>query len=190
MYCDRCGVLLSAGAQYCSGCGRAVAPGAAPSVAGPGAAVRQGRPAAEGRVRKHVQLLAILWLANGVLRLLAVSGFLLFGRMFWPGLHWMGPRGWWGFDPFWPGGFFSLGIFLGFFGVLHLVLAWGLFERQPWARTLGMVLGILALIRPPFGTALGIYTLWVLGPEGSAREWDQLTQANGQFGAAGVSASR
>ena len=79
---------------------------------------------------------------------------------------------------------------MGFFGLLHLLLAWGLFERQPWARTLGMVLGILALIRPPFGTALGIYTLWVLAPEASAREWNQMTQMNGQFGAAGVSAPR
>ena len=77
---------------------------------------------------------------------------------------------------------------MGFFGLLHLLLAWGLFERQPWARTLGMVLGILALIRPPFGTALGIYTLWVLAPEASAREWNQMTQMNGQFGTPGVSA--
>src|SRR5256714_3933653 len=128
MYCDQCGVQLNAGAQYCSGCGKAVAPGAAPNVAGVASApLGPGRTSAEGRVRKHVQLLAILWLASGILRLLAVSGFLLFGRMFWPGSHWMDGRGWWGFDSFWPAGLFSLGIFLGFFGVLHLVLAWGLF---------------------------------------------------------------
>jgi len=46
-----------------------------------------------------------------------------------------------------------------------LVLAWGLFEREPWARFLGLALGFLALLRFPLGTALGIYTLWVLLPE-------------------------
>jgi hypothetical protein len=74
-----------------------------------------------------------------------------------------------------------LGILLGFFGILHLVLAWGLFERQPWARALGLALGILALIRFPLGTALGIYTLWVLAPEQSSREYDRLCQAAGQM---------
>ena len=59
--------------------------------------------------------------------------------------------------------------------LLHLALAWGLFERQSWARILGLVLGILALLRFPFGTALGIYTLWVLAPESSAREYDRLS---------------
>lgn len=83
-----------------------------------------------------------------------------------------------------------MGIFLGFFGLLHLVLAWGLFERQPWARTLGLVLGIFALVRIPFGTALGIYTLWVLGPEHSAREWEQMTHDNHQYGPERVPASR
>src|SRR6266852_3303715 len=41
-------------------------------------------------------------------------------------------------------------------------VGWGLLQRQPWARTIAIVLGILALFHPPFGTALGIYTLWVL----------------------------
>src|SRR5262249_30270664 len=129
---------------------------------------------------------------NGVLRLIAVSWLLLFGRIFFPGWRgWMGPVVWpfgrWGVDGFLSGGFFSLGIFLGLFGVLHLVLAWGLFERQPWARMLGLVLGILALIRFPLGTALGIYTLWVLAPEESAREYDQLVHTSGQFNGAGFS---
>jgi uncharacterized membrane protein YecN with MAPEG domain len=66
---------------------------------------------------------------------------------------------------------------LAIFGVAHLVLAWGLFQRESWARILGLVLGFLALLRPPFGTALGIYTLWVLLPEHSSREYDRLSRA-------------
>lgn len=40
---------------------------------------------------------------------------------------------------------------------------------------LGIVIGILALVRFPFGTALGIYTLWVLAPNPSGREYDAMT---------------
>jgi hypothetical protein len=78
-------------------------------------------------------------------------------------------------------GLSSVGIFLGAFGVVHLVLAWGLFEREPWARMLGVVIGFLALLRFPLGTALGIYTLWVLLPEESGREYDRLAQGDGRM---------
>lgn len=61
-----------------------------------------------------------------------------------------------------------------FFGIVELVLAWGLNDRQPWARILAIVIGFLALLRPPVGTALGIYTLWVFLPASSAPEYDQM----------------
>ena len=115
---------------------------------------------------------------------------MLFGSMFFPFLRgWGGPVAWplgrmGGLDFFLPRGLFSLGIFLGLFGILHLVLAWGLFERQTWARALGLVLGILALLRFPLGTALGIYTLWVLAPEESSREYDRLSQPRAQWNSA------
>jgi phage shock protein PspC (stress-responsive transcriptional regulator) len=38
----------------------------------------------------------------------------------------------------------------------------GLLKRQSWARVLVLVLGIINLVNIPFGTALGIYTIWVL----------------------------
>jgi hypothetical protein len=37
-----------------------------------------------------------------------------------------------------------------------------LLKRRNWARILVLVLGFLNLINIPFGTALGIYTIWVL----------------------------
>ena len=58
------------------------------------------------------------------------------------------------------GGF--LGIFLGARGLLSLVAGWGLLTLRPWARILTIVLGILSLFSFPFGTILGVYTLWVL----------------------------
>jgi hypothetical protein len=69
-------------------------------------------------------------------------------------------------------------------GAVFLVLAaggilvgWGLMNHEPWARMTAIVLGILAIFHPPFGTALGIYTLWVLLPADSAAEYDQMSQA-------------
>lgn len=135
----------------------------------------------------------MLWAINGVLRLAEVCGMLIFGTMFFPfmlgwgrGVVWpFGGR--WGMDIPFLGGLFSMGVFLGIFGVLHLVLAWGLFEREPWARMLGLVIGFLALLRFPLGTALGIYTLWVLLPEESGREYDRLAQGDGRMNSAAVS---
>ncbi len=38
----------------------------------------------------------------------------------------------------------------------------GLVKKQAWARILVLVLGFINLLNIPFGTALGIYTIWVL----------------------------
>jgi hypothetical protein len=144
-------------------------------------------------VQRHGRTLATLWAINGVLRLVEVAWMMIFGTVFFPFM-----RGWWGggVGPFggrWGlgfpflGGLVSVGIFLGFFGVVHLLLAWGLFEREPWARILGLVIAFLALLRFPLGTALGIYTLWVLLPEESEREYDRLAQESGRVHSAAVS---
>ena len=47
-------------------------------------------------------------------------------------------------------------------------------RRAPWARTLAIVTGFLTLIKPILGTALGIYTLWVMLPTASDREYQQI----------------
>lgn len=39
---------------------------------------------------------------------------------------------------------------------------WGLYNRTNWGRITALVMGVLCLFRIPFGTALGIYTLYVL----------------------------
>jgi hypothetical protein len=38
----------------------------------------------------------------------------------------------------------------------------GLLKRQPWSRILLLIVAVLDLASFPFGTALGIYTLWAL----------------------------
>ena len=43
-----------------------------------------------------------------------------------------------------------------------LIIGVGLVKLAPWARIAGIVLAAINLINIPFGTALGIYGLWVL----------------------------
>jgi zinc-ribbon domain len=174
MFCDKCGKPIAEGAQFCSSCGKAL--GAVP-VAGQAAVAR---PISDGRVQRHIQLLAILWLVTGILRFVEVGSIFIVGRMlpFLIGGFGVGPpQTNFPFD-FLPFGLYAIGGLLALFGIAHFALAWGLFQREPWARMLGLVIGFLALLRPPFGTALGIYTIWVLLPQRSGQEYDQLSRAH------------
>ena len=54
----------------------------------------------------------------------------------------------------------------------------GLMQRASWARTAAIVLGVLALFHPPFGTALGVYSLWVLLADEGGDEYRALAQAS------------
>jgi zinc-ribbon domain len=170
MFCDKCGTPITAGAQFCSSCGKAVG---VTSVAAQAPMRVSG--AADGRVQRHIQLLATLWLANGVLRFVEVGSILIAGQLLPFVMSWgVGSRfNNWPFM-FLPFGLYGIAGILGFFGVAHLFLAWGLFQRESWARPLGIVIGFLALLRPPFGTALGIYTIWVLLPQHAAEEYERM----------------
>lgn len=43
-----------------------------------------------------------------------------------------------------------------------LLLGYGLLNLRPWARILGLVLSGLSLFHIPIGTALALYSFWVL----------------------------
>src|SRR5215472_14957393 len=66
MYCDRCGSSLSSTSRFCSSCGKPVAPMSSTYRE----ATALTRP--EDRVHRHIHRLAILWVVNGVLRLMLV----------------------------------------------------------------------------------------------------------------------
>jgi hypothetical protein len=55
-------------------------------------------------------------------------------------------------------------------GLPGLLAGWGLLQRRNWARILGIVVAVLNLFNVPIGTALGVYTLWVLTDENAASE--------------------
>lgn len=53
----------------------------------------------------------------------------------------------------------------GFLVILSLpgiIAGIGLLKFRPWARILAIIIGVLHLLSFPFGTALGVYTLYVL----------------------------
>jgi hypothetical protein len=104
----------------------------------------------------HIKILAWLHIVFGLfgaLAAVAILGGTVFGAAFAGSLTNSAIVGM-------AGGFVS--IFIGAMAALQLVAGWGLLQRKPWARILTIVLGVISLIRFPFGTALGIYTLWVL----------------------------
>jgi hypothetical protein len=55
-----------------------------------------------------------------------------------------------------------IGIFLFVIALPSIIAGVGLLKRKPWARILSLILGALNIFNIPFGTALGIYTFWVL----------------------------
>ena len=60
----------------------------------------------------------------------------------------------------------------GFFLLLsipELIGGIGLLKRRGWARILVLIIGILDLVNLPIGTAIGIYTIWVLLNEKTAQ---------------------
>ena len=59
-------------------------------------------------------------------------------------------------------------------GALSVVAGWGLITRKSWGRTFAIIVAVLSLLKFPVGTALGIYTLWVMAPAASALEWESI----------------
>ena len=121
MYCDGCGTQLTSGGQFCTKCGKPIVPSAVASSPAPGHAGAPAGAAAvsnNGRVQRNLNRLAILWMINGILRLMGIGWMMIFGRMFSPFMQgWGGPVVWpiggrWGLDIPFMGGLFSLGVVL------------------------------------------------------------------------------
>lgn len=179
MFCDQCGREAASEARFCSNCGRALSTTGAAPAAPAGAPRAYYQPGVSGRLNAHLRTLGILWLICGVLRAFNVMALWIVGRMvipsvlsFIPSFQYSSPL-----EHLIQGGIFIASGILVLQTALALFTAWGLLERHSWGRMVAIVAGILALIRIPFGTALGIYTLWVLLPATSEMEYRNLARA-------------
>jgi hypothetical protein len=56
----------------------------------------------------------------------------------------------------------ALGSFLAVLALPGIIGGWALLTGRSWGRPLVLVLGAIHLINIPLGTALGIYTIWAL----------------------------
>jgi len=153
MFCDGCGAQINGSATFCSRCGKSQ--GTTPLMP------------RQGRIGGHIRLLGILWLALSALRLI-------------PGLFLVALGGSRLFPPDVPQFVSTLlpaiGLALLICAGIGIAAGCGLLTRQPWARMLTIIFGAVSLIDIPFGTAIGIYSLWVLLPAESEREYRTMTQ--------------
>jgi len=111
-------------------------------------------------VEIHVKVLAILYLVfAGLSVLFGLAILLITGAV--SGI--VGTADATGFAiPFIRLGGTAAALFCFVWAVPGLVVGLGLLGRQPWARILGIVISALSLMHVPFGTALGVYGLWIL----------------------------
>ena len=165
MYCNGCGAVVAEGNGFCGRCGRPVH-------------LVPDRPPVN-RVANHISLLGALWIVYSLFLLLAGVFLLFLGKVFIAFLltqH----------QPDAPPIFLlkpllsMIGLLVIGYGAVSLAAGWGLIRREGWARLLAMIVGCIALIKVPFGTALGIYTLWVLISHNGEQEYAALSAQVGR----------
>jgi hypothetical protein len=163
MLCEACGAQLQPAQQYCSTCGKLVSPD-------PFAVARLSHG---NRVRQHIHVLGIFWVVLSGLHLF--GGIVLFATAIaylstvmqhdapLTAMQFVRP-------------FITIValLILGK-GLLGLAAGLGLLRRARWARSLTLTLGFLSLFEFPFGTVLGIYTIWVLLSSNADQEYRSLT---------------
>jgi hypothetical protein len=154
MYCVQCGATLQPEQSFCAACGKRT--GSVPLMP------------VQSRLAGHMRLLAIFWFALSAFRM--IPGLIIL-TIFGAGAPFLPAD----VPAFVPGLVTTVGyLFIGG-AALGLIVGWGLLDRQPWARMLAIVMGAFSLVDVPFGTALGIYTLWVLLPAQSEEEFRQIS---------------
>jgi hypothetical protein len=162
MFCDQCGSHLQAGQSSCVRCGKQIV------------GLSQFR---RSRVHEHIRLLGILWIAYSALHVVGgVVAIVVARTLFGGAVHLQG-----GPPPEITQWMRPLISFVGWLilakAAAGFIAGWGLLQRESWARVVALVVGFVSLLSVPLGTALGIYTLWVLLPSQSDDEYKALSVA-------------
>ncbi len=168
MYCSACGQAVMPGQAFCPQCGRPVTPAVPPGAPVPNLAYQV------ESYRGKIRALAIVWFVYAGLSMLFGLAGLTFAR------HFLSR----GFGPMMDGGnplpwFFPMILRFVWIALvartaLAIAAGWGLMENAQWGRIVAIIAAILSLIKFPFGTAMGIWTLVVLLGYRNATLYEQL----------------
>ncbi len=156
MFCNHCGTAVQADYNVCPRCGKPV----------------QSTPLAPSRLEGRLRTLGILWMVVGGLTLIPALILVFLSSV----VHVVIP-----FEDslardLGPLVMMVAGASLFIVGAGGLLVGWGLMHHESWARIAAIVVGVLALFHPPLGTALGIYTLWVLLSQNAGFEYERLAR--------------
>jgi hypothetical protein len=159
MFCDACGAQIQSQFNVCPNCGRPIRSAVAGTL--------------PSRLERHLRTVGVLWIIAGAL--LVIPGFVLMTvsnivRVVIPATENVGRI-------VAPLVLSIVGGSLFIVAAGGILVGWGLLKHRCWARTAAIVLGIISLLHPPFGTALGIYTLWVLLSHQGGAEYERLASA-------------
>ena len=167
MFCSACGQPIDGYQPFCPRCGRQVTP----------IATATPPPWLWTRVHQHVHTLGILWIVYAGISLLIWMMMVPFMAGMFHLHNFPFGHGFGGFNfPFEQMPFLIPIITAAILvrSVLCIVTGIALLRRRSWARPLAIVAAFLSIIKLPFGTALAIYTLWVLLPGASGQEYEQM----------------
>ncbi len=165
MFCSGCGNNLAPGQAFCAQCGR------------PSAAVIPPVPGMQFQLENYaskIRVLSIFWFIYAGLALL--TGFA--GMAFFHAAL-SGAFGNWMHGPLPPR--FLTPFLLQFIWVLMVarvalaaIAGWGLMQHAQWGRIVAIIAAILCLLKFPFGTAMGIWSLVLLLGYRNSTLYDQL----------------
>ncbi|HEY6273476.1 MAG TPA: zinc ribbon domain-containing protein [Terriglobales bacterium] len=157
MFCQNCGAQVQPGQSYCGSCAKPLT----------GYVTAQ-----RSKLERHVHLLGIFWVAYSAFSLLGGAAVMIvantiFGRL---------SRFDTGAPEFLHPLLTSVASFLLIRAIMGIIAGFGLLQHHEWARILAIILAFLDLLQVPFGTALGIYTIWALLAKGADEEYRSLPQ--------------
>jgi hypothetical protein len=119
-------------------------------------------------MKKHIELLAILHIVYNVVSFLIGAGFFFL----FSGIGIISQNeiafGVLGLIGFILGGFFIT------LSIPGLIAGIGLLKLRPWARILAIIMACINTLNIPIGTALAVYTFWVLVNDEAIKEFSSI----------------